>query len=103
MFTQLFTPKRGCREKERQFLTEQIFTETAYCWSLVAHMRWFKKMACKVNGSLWINGRVNFNRNFTIHNPIASRFHCKTIVLKKVFNKTLYNIKSTKNILLHPV
>ena len=50
-------------------------------------------MACKINGSLWINGCVN--RDFTIHNPIASRFHCKTIVLKKVFNKKLYNIKST--------
>ena len=90
-------------EKERQFLTEQIFTETAYCLSLVVHTRWFPKMACKVNCSLWINGGVNFNRDFTIQNPIASRFHCKTIVLKKVFNKMLYNIKSTKSILLYPV
>ena len=66
-------------------------------------MRWLKKMACKVNGSLWINGCVNFNRDFTIQNPIASRVHCKTIVLKKVFNKKLYNIKDTKSIFLHPV
>ena len=28
MFTQLFTPKIGA-DKERQFLTEQIFTETS--------------------------------------------------------------------------
>ena len=41
-------------------------------------------MACKVNGSLRINGCVNFNRDFTIQNPIASRFHCMTTVLKKV-------------------
>ena len=61
-------------------------------------MRWFKKMACKVNGSLWINDYVNFNRDFTIHNPIASKFYCKTIVLKKVCKKKLYNIKSTKSI-----
>ena len=61
-------------------------------------MRWFKKMACNVNGSLWINDCVDFNRDFTIQNPIASRFHCKTIVLKNVFNKKLYNIKSTKSI-----
>ena len=61
------------------------------------------KMAFKVNGSIWINGCVNFNRDFTIQNPIASRFHWKTIVLKEVFNKKLYNIKSTKSILLHPV
>ena len=67
-------------------------------------MRWFQKMACKVNGSLWINGCVNFNRDFfTIQNPIGSRFFCKTIVLKKVFNKKLYNIKSIKSIFLHPV
>ena len=98
-------PLKEAAEKERpkKFLTKQIFTETAYCWSLVAHMCWFQKMACKVNGSLWINGCVNFNRDFTIQNPIASRFHCKTIVLKKVFNKMLYNIKSTKSIFLHPV
>ena len=55
-------------------------------------------MTCKVNGSLWINACVNFNRDFTIHNPIASTFHCKAVVLKKVFNKKLYNIKSTKSI-----
>ena len=66
-------------------------------------MRWFKKMACKVNGSLLINGCVNFNRDFTIQNPIASRFHCKTIVLKKLFNKKVYNMKSTKSICVHPV
>ena len=46
---------------------------------------------------------ANFNRDFTIQNHIASRFHCKTIVLKKVSNKKLYNIKSTKSIFLHPV
>ena len=28
--------------------------------------------------------------------------HCETIVLKKVFNKKLYNIKSTKNIFFTP-
>ena len=61
------------------------------------------KMAWKVNGSLWINGCVNFNRDFTIQNPIASRFRCKTIVLKEVFNKDLYNIKSNKTILLHAI
>ena len=66
-------------------------------------MRWFQKTASKVNGSLWINGCVNFNRDFTIQNPIASRFHCETIVLKKVFNNKLYNIKSTKSIFVHPV
>ena len=62
-------------------------------------------MARKVNGSLWINGCVNFKRDFTIQNPIASRFHCKTNVLKKVFNQKLYNIKRTKSIFLqlHPV
>ena len=111
----MFTPKMGCRKREAisdraDFCTHQLnppnldlFTETAYCWSFVAHMRWFKKIACQVNGSLWINGCVYFNRDFTIQNPIASRFHCNTIVVKKVFNKKLYNIKSTKSIFLHPV
>ena len=61
-------------------------------------MRWLQQMACKVNASLWINGCVNFNRDFSIQIPIASRFHCKTIVLKKVFTKKLYIIKSTKRI-----
>ena len=103
MFMQLFTERKAA-EKERQFLTEHIFSETAYCWSLVAHIRRFQKMACKVNGSLWINGCVNFIRDFTIQNPIASRFHSKTIVLKKVFKKSLWEfIKSTKSIFLHPV
>ena len=62
-------------------------------------------MISKVNGSLWINGCVNFNRDFTIPNLDfrSSRFHCKTIVLQKVFNTKLYNIKSTKSIFLHPV
>ena len=60
---------------------EQNFTETVYCWSLVAHMRWVQKMACKLNGSLWINGCVNFNRDFTIQNPIALDFIARQFVL----------------------
>ena len=56
-------------------------------------MRWFKKMACTVNGLLWINGCVNFNRDFTIQNPIASRFHCKTMVLKKNLIKSYTTLK----------
>ena len=56
------------------------------------------KIAYKVNDALWKNGCVNFNRDFTIQNPIASRFNCKTIVLKEVFNKKFYNIKITKSI-----
>ena len=66
-------------------------------------MRWFKKMACKVNGSLWINGCVNFNRDFTIQNPIASRFHFKTNVLKKKYLIRSYTTLKTKSIFLHPV
>ena len=93
MFMQLFTPKIG--RPKREAISDRADTETAYCWSLVAHVRWFKKMAFKVAVT---NGCVNFNRDFTIQNPIASRFHCKTIVLKKVFNQKLYNIKSTKSV-----
>ena len=82
-------PRADFRTDQLNPPNHDLFTETAYCWSLLAHVRWFQKMACKVNGSLWINGGVNFNRDFTIQNPIASRFHCKTIVLKKVFNKVI--------------
>jgi hypothetical protein len=59
--------------------------------------RLVSKVACNLNGSLWINGWVCFNRDLTIQNTTTSIFDwCKVFLKIVIIQWELFNFKTTK-------